>query len=265
MSAQTFPSLNPPLWPVKLTHAGLWTIVAGLVLVALSGPLNRLAMVGFGAALLMLAVGALLLFLGALTGSAGMLVAAVRKLPMARAPAAVGLVVALLVLGYLVSWLGRAFDAPPIHEVSTDLADPPPFVAVREIRDRTAGLNPSAYTARIEGRSGAIDVPAMQLQHYPDLQTLALPETPERATERARAVAEALGWEVVAYVPQEGRLEATATTRFFGFRDDVVVRARPADDGSTLLDVRSKSRVGLGDAGANAARVRAFLDGMRAG
>ncbi len=59
-------------------------------------------------------------------------------------------------------------------------------------------------------------------------------------------------------MPGDGRLEATDRSAFFGFKDDVVVRVRASDAGSRL-DVRSKSRVGLSDVGANARRVRAFL------
>ena len=69
---------------------------------------------------------------------------------------------------------------------------------------------------------------------------------------------------VEACVPADGRLEATDTSAFFGFKDDVVVRVRASDAGSRI-DVRSKSRVGLGDVGANARRVRAFLKLMDGG
>jgi uncharacterized protein (DUF1499 family) len=62
----------------------------------------------------------------------------------------------------------------------------------------------------------------------------------------------------VATVPAEGRIEATDSTRFFGFKDDVVVRVRAEGTGSRI-DIRSKSRVGLGDAGTNARRVRALM------
>jgi uncharacterized protein (DUF1499 family) len=62
----------------------------------------------------------------------------------------------------------------------------------------------------------------------------------------------------VAVVPDEGRLEATDTTFYFGFSDDIVVRVRPAAAGSRV-DVRSESRVGLGDAGTNARRVVNYL------
>jgi len=63
----------------------------------------------------------------------------------------------------------------------------------------------------------------------------------------------------VATDPATGRIEATDSTFWFGFIDDVVVRLTPETDGGTRVDVRSVSRVGLGDAGANARRVRNFL------
>ncbi|WP_404326387.1 DUF1499 domain-containing protein [Aerophototrophica crusticola] len=75
---------------------------------------------------------------------------------------------------------------------------------------------------------------------------------------RAEAAARDMGWDIVAVEPAEGRVEATATTAWFGFKDDVVVRVRPEGDGSRI-DVRSKSRVGRSDLGANAARIRDYL------
>ena len=86
------------------------------------------------------------------------------------------------------------------------------------------------------------------------------PSASSRRPKRPRGVS---GWEIVAAVPAEGRLEATATTPWFGFKDDVVVRVRGRGPG-TRVDVRSLSRVGVGDLGVNAARVRAFLDRLRA-
>ena len=67
-----------------------------------------------------------------------------------------------------------------------------------------------------------------------------------------------MGWELVDEEAAAGRIEATATTFWFGFEDDVVVRIRPADGGSRV-DVRSVSRVGRGDVGANARRIRAYV------
>jgi uncharacterized protein (DUF1499 family) len=118
---------------------------------------------------------------------------------------------------------------------------------------RAGAANPPEY-------AGA-ETAAQQKQAYPDLLPIAVPEPPERAFARARAAAESLGWEIVAAEPSEGRLEATATTRWFGFEDDIVVRVRPGPAGS-VVDVRSKSRVGRSDVGANAARIRAFRSAL---
>jgi uncharacterized protein (DUF1499 family) len=75
-----------------------------------------------------------------------------------------------------------------------------------------------------------------------------------------------MGWEIIAAVPAEGRIEATATTGWIGFKDDVVIRIAVAGDGSrSRVDLRSKSRVGRGDAGMNAKRIRAFRDALAAG
>ena len=86
--------------------------------------------------------------------------------------------------------------------------------------------------------------------------------TAGQALERARRAAESLGWQVAEVRPPqneggEGRLEAREVSGLFRFVDDVAVRVRPAEGGSRV-DVRSKSRVGQGDVGANAKRIRAF-------
>ncbi len=93
---------------------------------------------------------------------------------------------------------------------------------------------------------------------YPDLRSVDLETAPAQTFERALAAIEAMGWELVDEEAAAGRIEATATTFWFGFEDDVVVRIRPADGGSRV-DVRSVSRVGRGDVGANARRIRAYV------
>jgi len=87
---------------------------------------------------------------------------------------------------------------------------------------------------------------------------LLLPMPAAQAFTAAVQTAEALGWEVVAADPVAGRLEATDTTFWFGFKDDIVVRIRSQPDGSRV-DVRSVSRVGRSDVGTNARRIREFL------
>jgi uncharacterized protein (DUF1499 family) len=99
-------------------------------------------------------------------------------------------------------------------------------------------------------------------ESYPDLASLAVPDAPADALLRAERAAESLGWEVIAKDGSRGTLYARDETALFRFVDDVVVRVTPTDDGS-LIDVRSKSRDGRGDLGANAARIRALLEALQ--
>lgn len=147
----------------------------------------------------------------------------------------------------------RAQSLPPIHDITTDTADPPAFVEILPLR--RAAPNLATY--------GGADVAAQQAEAYPDIAPLTVPLAPDRALATAAAVAKDLGWTIVALDPDAGRLEATAETLWFGFKDDVVVRVRPTGDGSRI-DARSVSRVGRSDIGANAKRLRIFLAEMSA-
>jgi uncharacterized protein (DUF1499 family) len=144
--------------------------------------------------------------------------------------------------------LSRAKSVPPIHDITTDLAEPPAFVALAGVR--AAAPNGAAY----QGAKAAEG----QRQAYGDIAPKLLPLPPTEAMQRAIDAARSLGWEVAASDVAAGRLEATDTTRWFGFKDDVVVRIR-AEGAGSRVDVRSASRVGASDVGANAARVREFL------
>ena len=165
----------------------------------------------------------------------------------------VALFIALAAFGFPWRMQAQARRVPPIHDVTTDPEDPPAFVAV--VARRSGARNPVEY--------GGPAVAAQQRRAFPDLVPMHLAAPPERVFPTVEAVARGLGWEIVAAVPAEGRLEATATTSWFGFKDDVVVRIRARGSGSRV-DVRSLSRIGGGDLGVNAARVRAFLDRLRA-
>jgi uncharacterized protein (DUF1499 family) len=165
---------------------------------------------------------------GALLGGAGLLLA----LAVAAPP---------LYLGWKVGRL------PHIHDISTDTADPPRFVAVLPLR--AGAPNPTAYDAALA---------AEQHAGYPDIAPLVLDVPPAQAFERAQRVARTMGWDIVAVAPQDLRIEATATTLLFGFKDDVVIRVAAQGSGSRV-DMRSLSRVGGSDFGVNAERVRAYL------
>lgn len=147
------------------------------------------------------------------------------------------------------SWRRRAAQVPPIHDITTDTQDPPAFQSVLPLR--ADAPNPAAY--------GGGEIAAQQQQAYPDIRPLDLPSTrPADAFRLALDAARAAGWAIDAADSAEGRVEATATTAWFGFKDDVVVRIRPWGNGSRL-DVRSVSRVGKSDVGTNAARIRGYL------
>ncbi len=126
---------------------------------------------------------------------------------------------------------------------------PPEFVAVVGLRGPDD--NPPEYAGDESAR--------LQLEAYPDIETIVLLDPQSFVFDTALAVAEDMGWEIVASEAGEGRIEATATTPWVGFKDDVVIRIR-TDGPETLVDVRSKSRVGRGDMGVNAKRIRAFPD-----
>ena len=146
-----------------------------------------------------------------------------------------------------VAHLERSGGAPPIHDITTDTTNPPPFVAALPLRAAANAANPPEY--------GGADVAAQQQRAFPDIQPLVMTMPPQLAFDRVLAAVREFGWEVIGREPAEGRIEAVDTTLFFGFKDDVVIRLRPAS-GGTRVDVRSKSRVGVGDLGANAMRVR---------
>jgi uncharacterized protein (DUF1499 family) len=168
-----------------------------------------------------------------------------RGLRMAVTALVIGAVTAAVPL----SWMWVAYNLPPIHDITTDTENPPQFVAILPLRYRAA--DPVEY--------GGPQVAALQHEAYPDIKPLLLPLPPAQVFESAVATARDQGWIIVATDPAAGRIEATDTTFWFGFIDDVVVRLTPQTDGGTRVDVRSVSRVGVGDAGTNARRVRNFL------
>lgn len=165
------------------------------------------------------------------------------------------LVISILV-GLGVAWLPwhslqQAHEVPAIHDISTDTHDPPAFVAVLPLRKDAP--NSASY-------GGAV-VANQQRVAYPDIQSLQLSLPPAQVFDRARNAAKSMGWAIDAEVPGQGRIEATATTAWFGFKDDIVVRIRAHGAGS-IVDVRSESRLGESDVGTNAARIRKYLEAL---
>jgi uncharacterized protein (DUF1499 family) len=186
-------------------------------------------------------------------GSYAALAAAALGLLGVRAMAGVAMVIALAAFAGPWSFMRTARGVPPIHDISTDTADPPTFKAVLPLR--AGASNTVEY--------GGEEIAAQQRKAYPDVQPLHLALPPAQAFERALRAARAMGWQIVLSAPEQGRIEATDTTAWFGFKDDVAVRVRP-EAGGSRVDVRSLSRVGRSDVGANASRIRRYLQRLRA-
>lgn len=216
--------------------------VAGAALL-LAGPIgSRLGVWPFVVGFLMLAVSLLL----GLVGASLALVAGIKTGLWASAMA--GILAGLAVVSVPSVYVVSASGAPPINDITTDPDAPPTFVAILALRAGAA--NPPEY--------GGPQVADRQRAAYPDVKPLVLQMDAGQAFDRALKAVRDLGWDVVADDKSSGRIEAVDTTFWFGFKDDVVVRVRE-DAGRARIDVRSKSRVGVGDVGTNARRVRELL------
>ena len=198
----------------------LLSIAALLVLLA-SGPGARLGLWDWRLGLGLLRYAAYLGIAAAAVSLAGLLIPRTRGRTLVLA-----LVLGLASLAPPLMFQSQARGVPPINDITTET----------------------------ENASKA------QRDAYPDIQPITLGEPPQKAFERALAAAQAMGWEIVARDPAAGRIEAVDTTLWFGFKDDVVVRVAAAAGGGSRIDVRSKSRVGRGDAGTNARRIRGFRE-----
>lgn len=174
---------------------------------------------------------------------------------------------------------------PPIHDVSTNLDDPPAFSArVQAERAKVPGVNSLDFATKAVPPNprfgGAAGKPMIMLHRegYGDLSTIIVPAAPDETLDIVEEVAAKQGWTITSVDPQAGVLEAEVTSFWFGFTDDIVVRVRPKMEAppaalseaaevfepreadASLVDVRSVSRVGVSDLGANAKRVRKFRD-----
>jgi uncharacterized protein (DUF1499 family) len=206
---------------MRLRRVALWLAFLAVLILLLSGPGVRLGLWPFIAGILALPVAGLIGLVAAVLALVGL------SRPRFRQAGVAGLALALLmgagaasvpIAAYL-----KARSLPPINDISTD---------------------PKEQTE-------------LQRKAYPDIQPLRLAVAPNLAFERAKGAIEEMGWQIVREDPSAGRIEAVATTLWFGFKDDVVIRVA-ADGTGSRVDIRSKSRVGTGDLGTNAQRIRAY-------
>ena len=217
----------------------------------------------FGLGVLTIGIGPLLLMAAAALGVLAVLLAFLVSPRGLRLAAIVALAIPVAALVTANQMRAAATSVPPIHDISTDLEDPP-FFSVKTMELRGPESNPilepgdiiaeTPVTASIAGKTRS----EIQSAAYPDIEPIELSAGRTDALSASADVLVAMGLEIVAQDDVLGTIEATDTSFWFGFKDDVVVRVRASGTGGSLVDVRSVSRVGVSDLGANANRVRAF-------
>ena len=207
----------------------------------------------FGGFLLMV-LGLGMALVGTVTSIVGVVATAPGKNRDGRSAAMRGLALCLVTVVAVAIPASRGRGVPRINDITTDVDDPPVFVAALDSnRGRDMAYPGASFAER-------------QQQAYPDLASLVLEDEPGAAFDRVRAALAAMPRMAITGENRgEGRIEATETSKLFHFADDVVVRIRPYQDGGSRIDVRSKSRNGQGDLGVNAARIRELFARVRGG
>jgi uncharacterized protein (DUF1499 family) len=234
------------LWARRVALFSLVAAILSIVIVH-SGLLEiRPALVTFGASMALAILALLLAFAGFVS---------IWKDGVGGIGASLGAIgIAVLLLAYPSYLAIKARNLPWIYDVSTDPIDPPRYDTLAKARPRDA--NPIVYPGLV--------VAEMQLEAYPDIEPLDADIDTRSAFNAALVVINRRKWRVVEQrAPDqgrpEGRIEAVARTPIMGFRDDVIVRVR-SFEGGARVDVRSSSRYGSFDLGANAARIRSLLE-----
>lgn len=199
--------------------------VAAAATLLASGPGTRLGLWDWRSGLGLLRYAAYLGIAAAAVSLAAMFSAKARR--GGALPLAMALVLGVTSFAVPFAFQRQARSAPPINDIRTDVENSAPALA------------------------------KAQREAYPDIVPIVATFPPAEAFALTAAAAERMGWEIVAREPAAGTLQAVATTAWFGFKDDVTIRVS-ADPQGSRIDIRSKSRVGRGDAGANAERIRAW-------
>jgi len=193
-------------------------------------------------------IGLLAGLLALLLGLAGIFLTSSGRDPKGQQSAWLGAASGTLIITLTIIGAGPGIGSPPINDITTDLADPPAFAPASEVPEYAD--RDMSYPAEFVGVVKAA---------YPHLGPLRVAMSRDEAYERALRVAEELGWEIVHRDPEGGSFDARDTSLLFRFVDDVAVRVR-GEENEAVIDLRSKSRDGRGDLGANAARIESFVE-----
>ncbi|MDN6180949.1 MAG: DUF1499 domain-containing protein [Halomonas subglaciescola] len=237
--------------PRRLAWLSVILLVIAALLVAAAGPAYRTDMLGLGEAFSLLRYATYSVVAAAAVGLITLLASALKRRFGPGFTAVLVIVAAAAILYVPWQHWQRAQAVPAIHDITTDMDNPPAFEAVSSARE--AAPNEVDYPGE--------DTARQQRAAYPEVQPLPLDAPTSTVLAAVQAEMQEAGWQIVDV--SQDRIEATATTRWFGFKDDVVVRLGE-EDGATRVDMRSASRLGKSDVGTNAARVDSFLKALKA-
>lgn len=219
------------------------------LLVALSGPLHRFGIIELGTAFSGFKYGVYTGITALILLATLIIVQIVSKRKMITLTSALTTVIfSTVAIAVPASMLNKGSTAPPIHDISTDLINPPKFIAIAPLRADAPN------SVEYEGAASA----NQQRQAYPELKTLNYDQSKAELIAAVEKASKNLGWALVDTDVSKGVVEATDTTTWFGFKDDIVVRVNDEGD-NRVVDIRSKSRMGASDLGKNAERIHDFI------
>jgi uncharacterized protein (DUF1499 family) len=241
---------------VKTSTRALLVSAVVLLIILVTGPLGyKFSIVPLQPSLISLLIafaGGALVFL---IGLVYLFIAVQSDLGVNRNLVIVSMILGLLPVGIMGPQMAAVVDVPPIHDITTDTVNPPEFVAIVPLRKNS----PNGYEYGVSEGWPAEKLGATTIAAYPRLKPIESDLSVADAVGRTEATLLSMGLEIVAVDRRAGLVEATATTFWFGFKDDIVVRVVGDGEGSKI-DLRSMSRVGQSDVGANAARITDFFD-----
>ncbi|NKC00905.1 MAG: DUF1499 domain-containing protein [Pseudomonadales bacterium] len=247
--SESFDGQDNRRWWAKALLVGA---VVGLVALPIGALGSRFGIWPFMGGFALLGVGVVLATIAFFLGVIGAVYANSKGLNADRKSCLIAVVIGIVILGLMGNQFMTASGVPPIHNISTDTLNPPEFDKIVALRE-AEGANPLAYDAA--------QIAEQQRAAYPYVKPLVSGESPNEMFGRAVSALESLGMEVVSADEADGIIEATDTTFWFGFKDDVAIRIR-GEGGGSVVDIRSVSRVGQSDLGKNAERIGQILNAL---
>lgn len=241
-------SMKILIWLISIAALGL------AMAIAFAGPAARLDLWQYGDGLKLIRQLALPVMIAAAASAAAFIVALFAARSISLVPLAAAVIAGLA--AFVPIKMKQDFEANPfIHDITTDFDDPPAIIAAANEERK----NPPHYVGdEPEPRSDRTTA-AAQRAAFPDIQPIRVDMDVETAAATAKSIVTDMGMKLLSSGPTDDGwvIEAAYTSTWFGFVDDFIVRVRPDGEGA-IIDLRSKSRVGGSDLGANAKRIRTF-------